>query len=53
MNKSDLISGMAGRAGLSTKAAGGCLDALFDVVADVAAAGYERTEEPTSETQSQ
>ena len=46
MNKSDLIAAMAGRAGVSGKDAGACLDALFDVVADVVAAGEEKVNVP-------
>ena len=46
MNKSDLIAAMAGRAGVSSKDAGACLDALFDVVADVVAAGEEKVNVP-------
>jgi len=46
MNKSDLIAAMAGRAGVSSKDAGACLDALFEVVADVVAAGEEKVNVP-------
>ncbi|MDP7550450.1 MAG: HU family DNA-binding protein [Acidimicrobiales bacterium] len=42
MNKSDLIAAMAGKAGMSNKDAGDCLDAFLDVVADVVAAGEEK-----------
>ena len=46
MNKSDLIAAMADRAGVSNKDAGACLDAMFDVVSDVVAAGEEKVNVP-------
>ena len=35
MNKSELVAAMADKAGVTAKEAGDCLDAFFDVVADV------------------
>ena len=46
MNKSELIAAMADKAGVSNKDAGACLDALFDVVADVVAAGQDKVNVP-------
>ena len=46
MNKSELIGAMAGRAGVSNKDAGACLDAFFDVVAGEVAAGDAKVSVP-------
>ena len=46
MNKSDLIGAMAGRAGVSNKDAGACLDAFFEVVAAEVAAGDAKVSVP-------
>ena len=46
MNKSELIGAMAGRAGVSNKDAGACLDAFFDVVAGEVAAGGAKVSVP-------
>ncbi|MDG2427208.1 MAG: HU family DNA-binding protein [Acidimicrobiales bacterium] len=46
MNKSDVIGAMAERAGTSSKDAGACLDAFFDVVADAVAAGGDKVSIP-------
>ena len=46
MNKSDLIGAMAGRAGVSNKDAGACLDEFFEVVAAEVAAGDAKVSVP-------
>ena len=42
VNKSELVAAMADKAGVTGKQAGDCLDAFFDVVADVAQRGTEK-----------